>query len=88
MVRTQIYLTEEQKRGLEQMAAATGKRQSDLIRTALDEYLAQQRPKHWFDALEPLFGMWSDRPEMDNYERKLREEVDTGLAERWGLTKS
>jgi Arc/MetJ-type ribon-helix-helix transcriptional regulator len=83
MVRTQIYLTQEQQRSLDRLAAVTGRRKSDLIRTALDEYLGQQRPKDWFDALEPMFGMWSDRPEMDDHVRKLRDEVDAGLAERW-----
>ncbi|MGH6906103.1 MAG: ribbon-helix-helix protein, CopG family [Geminicoccaceae bacterium] len=83
MVRTQIYLRREQQRSLERLAAATGRRKSDLIRTALDQYLAQQQPKDWFDALEQMFGMWSDRPEMDDHVRRLREEVDARLAERW-----
>jgi Arc/MetJ-type ribon-helix-helix transcriptional regulator len=88
MVRTQIYLTARQKQRLERMAAATGKRQSDLIRAALDEYLAQKEPKDWFDALEPMFGMWSDQPEMDEHVSILREEVDERLAERWDRKKS
>jgi len=83
MVRTQIYLTDEQKQRLQQLAAATGKRQSDLIREAVDSYLGQCRPRDWFEAIEPMFGMWADRPEMDDYVRKLRAEVDERLAERW-----
>lgn len=84
MVRTQIYLTEGQQRALDQLAGATGRRKSELIRTALDAYLAQHQPKDWFAALEPMFGMWADRPEMDDHVRKLREEVEERLAERWG----
>ena len=36
MVRTQVYLTKEQQRGLKQLAANSGRKQSELIREAVD----------------------------------------------------
>ena len=72
MVRTQIYLTEEQQRALERLAAATGRRKSDLIREALDGYLADHQPKGWKDALEAVRGMWADRDDLDDFVSKLR----------------
>jgi hypothetical protein len=39
MLRTQIYLTEKERSGLSRMKAATGKKQSELIREAVDRLL-------------------------------------------------
>lgn len=39
--RTTIYLTPEQRRRLRDAARRTGRRQADLIRAALDAYLAE-----------------------------------------------
>jgi predicted DNA-binding protein len=72
MVRTQIYLTEEQQRGLERLADNTGRRKSDLIREALDGYLAEHQPKDWKEALEAVRGMWADRDDLDDFVRTLR----------------
>jgi len=41
MVRTQVYLTEEEKSSLESAAVSHGISQSDLIRQAIDELLAK-----------------------------------------------
>ena len=39
MVRTQIYLTKDERDGLNAVAKSTGKKQSELIREALDRFL-------------------------------------------------
>ena len=39
MVRTQIYLTEEERTGLGALVEATGKKQAELIREAIDQLL-------------------------------------------------
>lgn len=83
MVRTQIYLTEEQKRRLEQMAAVTGKRQSDLIRQALDDYLARQRPGDWKEAVRACYGMWADRDDVADLHERVRRESDDRLKRLW-----
>jgi Arc/MetJ-type ribon-helix-helix transcriptional regulator len=88
MVRTQIYLSETQKRALEQLAVATGQRQSELIRAAIDRFLAERHRRNWLKSLEPMFGMWADRPEMDDFVRGLRRETDERSAEKWEWVKS
>jgi Arc/MetJ-type ribon-helix-helix transcriptional regulator len=88
MVRTQVYLTEEQERGLKQLAASSGRKQSELIREAIDRLLSEKRQRNWLKSLEPMFGMWADRPEMDHFVRDLRSQADERLAEKWGWVKS
>ncbi len=38
-IRTQIYLTDEQRRRIDEAAAATGTTMAELIRRAVDQYL-------------------------------------------------
>jgi predicted transcriptional regulator len=43
--KTTLYLPPELHRGIKEVARRTGRRQADLIRTAIEEYLrAQDRP--------------------------------------------
>ena len=42
MRRTQVYLTEEQDRHLERLAAQMDKSQSEIIRDAIDEYASRR----------------------------------------------
>lgn len=83
MVRTQVYLTEEHKRGLERLATITGRRQSQLIREALDGYLARAQPDDWKQALEAVRGMWADRDDLDDLVSDLRREADARLERLW-----
>jgi predicted DNA-binding protein len=57
MVRTQIYLTDEQKLQLELLAAASGRKQSEMIREAIDGYLAEPEATDWQAAFEAVRGM-------------------------------
>jgi Arc/MetJ-type ribon-helix-helix transcriptional regulator len=79
MVRTQVYLTEEQERGLKGLAETSGRRQSELIREAIDRLLAENRPKDWRAALEAVRGMWADRADLDELYADLRAEVEDRL---------
>jgi Arc/MetJ-type ribon-helix-helix transcriptional regulator len=88
MVRTQVYLTDEQARDLKRLAASSDRKQSELIRDAIDRFLAEKQERNWLKSLEPMFGMWADRPEMDTFVRDLRRETDARLAEKWGWAKS
>jgi predicted DNA-binding protein len=84
MVRTLIYLTEEQQRHLERLADSTGRRKSDLIREALDGYLAEHQPKDWKEALETVRGMWADRDDLDDFVRTLRAGWEKRLGRLYG----
>lgn len=61
MVRTQIYLTDEEKRGLEAAAASRGVSQSDLIRQAIDDLLARVGATDRSDILDEIAGVWRGR---------------------------
>jgi hypothetical protein len=62
--RTQIYLTERQRGELATMARQAGKKQSELIREAVDRFLDQSGPG-WREAtLGQAAGMWRDRADL------------------------
>jgi Arc/MetJ-type ribon-helix-helix transcriptional regulator len=84
MVRTQVYLTEEQERGLKRLAASTGRKQSELIRAAVEDYIAEHQPEDWKRALEACFGMWADRDDVADLHERTREEWEERLRRVWG----
>jgi hypothetical protein len=75
MVRTQVYLTKKQRDALAAMAKATGKKQSGLIRQAVDRLIDHFSPKQQRAALESAAGLWKDREDLPDL-RKLRREWD------------
>lgn len=64
MNRTQIYLTEDEQGALRSLAAASGRSQSDLIREAIDRFLAEARPQSQRAALMAAAGLWRDRTDL------------------------
>ena len=64
MVRTQIYLTEEERDALNALAEATGKKQSELIREAVDRLIDLAVGTSRDDILESAAGMWRDRNDL------------------------
>ena len=64
MVRTQVYLTEEEKSGLETSALSQGISQSDLIRRAIDELLAKNGRVDKSSILDEIAGIWSTRTDI------------------------
>ncbi len=57
--RTQVYLTEEQRRRVDALAASKGVTMAEIIRRALDAYLELERPDP-VPALAVTFGAASD----------------------------
>ena len=72
MVRSQVYLTQYEKRSLEAIAAASGKKQSELIREAIDNFISNVKKRSEKDILNELSGVWADREDTFNSEN-LRE---------------
>jgi Arc/MetJ-type ribon-helix-helix transcriptional regulator len=68
MVRTQIYLTERQRDELAAIAKAVGKKQSELIREAVDRLIDQAGRSRREAVLREAAGIWKDRTDLSDFE--------------------
>lgn len=75
MVRTQIYLTKDEKEALDIMSNISGKSQSELIRGAIDRYLEINDTTHRMAVVEQTAGLWRNRKDLPDFE-SLRKEWD------------
>lgn len=68
--RTQIYLTEEQRRRIDELAADRGETMAEVVRQAVDAYLEIELPDPG-PALEATFGAAPDAtvPSRDEWQR-------------------
>ncbi len=64
MVRTQIYLTEHQRAELAAIAGHSGKRQSEVIREAVDRFIEQASRSRREATLRAAAGIWGDRTDL------------------------
>jgi hypothetical protein len=79
--RTQVYLTEDQRREIEKLRARDGRTLAEVVRAALDEYLATHGPaaeearrQETQRVLDETFGIapdfpYPDRDEPDRFDR-------------------
>ena len=67
MVRTQIYLTERQRDELAAIAKAAGKKQSELIREAIDRLIDQEGRSRREVVLREAAGIWKDRTDLPDF---------------------
>jgi len=72
MVRTQIYLTEEERCGLTALAASTGKNQAQLIREAVDRFIELTSGSRRKSILNSAAGMWQDRDDLPDFHAARR----------------
>ena len=75
MVRTQIYLTERQRDELAAIAKSAGKKQSELIRDAVDHLIDQSGRSRRGAVLRAAAGVWKDRRDLPDF-KSVRAEWD------------
>jgi Arc/MetJ-type ribon-helix-helix transcriptional regulator len=67
MVRTQIYLTERQREELAAIAKIAGKKQSELIREAVDRLIDQEGHSRRKEVLHEAAGIWKNRTDLPDF---------------------
>ncbi len=72
MIRTQIYLTERERAGLIALAEASGKKQSELIREAVDRLIARFDQTRRQAVMDNAAGMWKDRRDLPDFRAARR----------------
>ena len=72
MVRTQVYLTERERKGLNNVSKVTGKKQSELIREAVDRFLALAEGDQREAVLREAAGMWRQRRDLPGFASERR----------------
>jgi len=75
MIRTQIYLTERQRDEMVAISKGTGKKQSELIREAIDLFIDRVSPKQREAILSQAAGIWKDRKDLPDF-KAMRTEWD------------
>jgi len=75
MIRTQIYLTQRQRDEMAALAKGTGKKQSELIREAIDLLIDQAGPMRRETLLSQAAGIWKDRKDLPDF-KAVRAEWD------------
>jgi hypothetical protein len=75
MIRTQIYLTNKQRAELASISKTSGKKQSELIREAVDRLIEQASNTRRSIVLQETAGIWKDRSDLPDY-NEIRKEWD------------
>jgi lambda repressor-like predicted transcriptional regulator len=75
LVRTQIYLTDEEQQALRALSRRTGLSQSRLIRQAIDAMLDGEQAIDRTVLLRQAHGIWRSRRDLPDF-AELRRELD------------
>ncbi len=67
MIRTQIYLTEQERAALSILSEASGKAQSEIIREAVDSLIAKSSLSRREAVLDRAAGLWRDRDDLPDF---------------------
>jgi len=75
MIRSQIYLTENERNSLKNISNETGRSQSDLIREAVDAFIMKISKKNKNKQRQEAFGIWKEKTDIPDL-KELRNEFD------------
>ena len=74
MIKTQVYITEQDGEQLYTIAERTGRKRSEIVREAVHEYCERHSSTGFKQSLESAFGMLRDAPvDPDELRRATRE---------------
>lgn len=68
MVRTQIYLTQQERADLSALAEASGKTFSELVRDAVNRLIDESGPDRKAAVLKAASGLWRNRDDLPDFE--------------------
>ncbi|MEA2083133.1 MAG: CopG family transcriptional regulator [Thermodesulfobacteriota bacterium] len=75
MIRTQIYLTDRQRSELATISKTSGKKQSELIREAVDYLIDKASSSRREIVLKDAAGIWKNRTDLPDF-KAVRAEWD------------
>ena len=75
MIRTQIYLTEQEHKQLHSLSRRKDASLSELIRGAIDQMLSRSQRADRLELMQQARGIWKDRNDLPDFSR-LRQELD------------
>jgi hypothetical protein len=75
MQRTQIYLSNSGRQGLQLLALSSGRSQSALIREGIESLLERHQPENRLARLLQARGLWAGRDDLPSWP-DLRRELD------------
>ncbi|MCK4725712.1 MAG: CopG family transcriptional regulator [Anaerolineales bacterium] len=78
MRRTQIYLTDEERKALRVIADRLGRSQSEVIRAAVDHYIVRYQAGNRLDLLRQARGIWKERADLPDF-LAIRNEFDRNI---------
>ncbi|CAN5382422.1 ribbon-helix-helix domain-containing protein [soil metagenome] len=67
MIRTQIYITNQEGVALTQLIKQTSRSQNELIRAAIDKFCEKQTSLRTKGALQQAAGMWQNRHDLPDF---------------------